>query len=97
MILNNESTVMNNVICQRTSIQSQLPDLKKGGKKKEKEKKIQLSDLLVFCFVPWQKNKHFAVSSSDNETLALTITRESWSRCCEIKAFSYELCKLCEI
>jgi len=33
MILNNESTVMNNVICQRTSMQSQLPDPKKGKKK----------------------------------------------------------------
>lgn len=78
-------------------MQSQLPDPKKREREREKN---QLSDLLVFCFVSWQKNKRFAVSSSDNEALAfyaLTVTIVSWSRCCEIEACSHELCKLCEI
>lgn len=94
MILNNESPVMNNVICQsRCKVGYQAP------KKWNKKEKIQLSHLLVFCFVSWQKNKHFAVRLSDNETLAplLSIRTVSQSRWWEIKACSHEVCQLGEI
>lgn len=49
-------------------MQSQLPD---PNKKAEKKSVVRFIGVL-FCFC--QKNKRFAVSSSDNEMLALTIT-----------------------